>query len=153
MFTAIFQTRSLVLTAALLLGTATANAQTTPKPPTKTESTKTTLRIPGNLQKSRNFHDWKSYCYFRRYHCYGYYNAASRLWFYWYQPFNRYLPISYMSTYPPVNIGQIPVPAIPSTGSSGDSGPSLPPDASAIPDSPSSKKGSKGTKTTPSDDE
>ena len=113
MFATIFQTRSLVLTAALLLGAATANAHPGGKPSGKnvSVSVKTTTihnGFSGSVRYNRDFHDWKGYCFFPRYRCYGYYNPTCSTWYYWYQPFNCYLPISDMSIYPPVDAGLAP---------------------------------------------
>jgi hypothetical protein len=52
---------------------------------------------------------WVSRCWFPSYGCYGYYSGAEQVWYYWYAPLNEYLPISYMSIYPPTPVGVAPV--------------------------------------------
>ena len=55
----------------------------------------------------RDYRGWTSYCYFSSYRCYGYCDAG--VWYYWYEPMARFLPVSYMSAYPPINTGFVPV--------------------------------------------
>lgn len=52
---------------------------------------------------SRAFRNWTSRCYFPVYRCYGYYSPIQTQWYYWYAPFNQYLPVSLIATYPPVS--------------------------------------------------
>ena len=88
---------------------------------------------PANHNHVRsNFHDrgfrgWNSYCWFPRYRCYGYYCTTDQCWFYWYQPFNQYLPISMMGTYPPTAFGQ------PQVGMGPGAPGMLPPGATQLP--------------------
>ncbi len=56
---------------------------------------------------------WGARCWFPGYGCYGYYAGAEQVWYYWYAPFNEYLPITYMSTYPPTPLGVAPVGVVP----------------------------------------
>ena len=129
MFTSILNPRSLVLAVALsgFLGTASANADTPKTPPANSPTTKP---LPQRLAKTsyeKNFKGWTAYCFFKKYQCYGYYSPAKRLWFYWYAPFNRFLPVSYMAIYPPTNVGVVPNGAV-----TGDQ-PTLPPVATPAP--------------------
>jgi hypothetical protein len=55
------------------------------------------------------YRGWVSRCWFPGYGCYGYYCGTEQVWYYWYAPFNEYLPISYMSIYPPTAGGVAPV--------------------------------------------
>jgi hypothetical protein len=97
----------------------------------------------------RDYRAWSSYCWFPQYRCYGYYSSIDGLWFYWYAPLNRFLPVSYMVQYPPAAIGIGPVspvagtpglpgapgtPGIVPTGT-GPTG-SLPPGATGVPTTP-----------------
>ena len=121
MFLRILDPRFLTMAAALFLGAATIHAEPgTPvpnsPPPTKKSSVdgpKKSRTIPANLARvthhPRNFRGWSKYCWFPRYQCYGYYNASQRMWFYYYEPFARFLPIRYLTTYPPTTVGIGPV--------------------------------------------
>ncbi len=77
----------------------------------------------------RGYRGWTSRCWFPSYSSYGYYCAADQLWYYWYAPLNEYLPISYMSTYPPTQFGVAPVGVVPVTPGM----PALPPGATFVP--------------------
>jgi hypothetical protein len=132
MFTSIFNSRSVVLAVALsgFLGAGLANAQTPKTPPTNSPATKSLPQRLARTSYGHEFRGWTAYCFFKKYQCYGYYSPARRLWFYWYAPFNRFLPISYLTIYPPTNIGVAPVgPAV------GDQ-PALPPGATPAPTQP-----------------
>jgi hypothetical protein len=61
----------------------------------------------------RGYHGWASRCWFPGYRCYGYYCGDDQAWYYWYAPFNEYLPITYMSIYPPTQMSA-PVAVVPS---------------------------------------
>jgi hypothetical protein len=76
----------------------------------------------------RGYRGWVSRCWFPSYGCYGYYCGAEQLWYYWYAPLNEYLPISYMSVYPPTQ-GLAPVGMVQAAPGM----PSLPPGASFVP--------------------
>ncbi len=49
----------------------------------------------------RGYRGWVSRCWFPGYGCYGYYCGTDQVWYYWYAPLNEYLPITYLSVYPP----------------------------------------------------
>lgn len=151
MFTSILNLRSLVLAVALsgFLGIASANAETPKNPPVNSSATKP---FPQRLAKTvyeKNFKGWTAYCFFKKYQCYGYYSPAKRVWFYWYAPFNRFLPVSYMAIYPPTNVG-----VVPNSPTIGDE-PTLPAgatpaptqDPSDTPVTPDSKKSGKSKST------
>jgi hypothetical protein len=74
------------------------------------------------------YHGWSSRCWFPTYNTYGYYCGEDATWYYWYAPFNEYLPISYMSIYPPtMAVAPVTVaPIVPGV-------PVLPPGASYVP--------------------
>ena len=77
----------------------------------------------------RGYRGWISRCWFPSIGCYGYYCGADQTWYYWYAPFDEYLPISYMSMYPPTPMGVAPANVIPATPGSL----ALPPGASLVP--------------------
>jgi hypothetical protein len=52
----------------------------------------------------RGYGGWGSRCWFPSYRSYGYYCDTDQLWYYWYAPLNEYLPITYMSIYPPTQV-------------------------------------------------
>src|SRR5436190_1573249 len=62
---------------------------------------------------ARGYNSWAYRCWFPSYRTYGYYCGTERLWYYWYAPFNQYLPITYMAVYPPTvalaPVGIVPV--------------------------------------------
>jgi hypothetical protein len=76
----------------------------------------------------RGYRGWVSRCWFPSYGSYGYYCGADQLWYYWYAPLNEYLPISYMSVYPPTP-GAAPVGVMQVAPGM----PALPPGASFVP--------------------
>jgi len=53
--------------------------------------------------RGRGYNGWTRYSWFPGYRCYGYYSPDDSLWYYWYGPGNRYLPVSEMASYPPDN--------------------------------------------------
>jgi hypothetical protein len=57
----------------------------------------------------RGYGGWASRCWLPSYRTYGYYSGAEQVWYYWYAPLNEYLPITYMSVYPPTPMGVAPV--------------------------------------------
>jgi hypothetical protein len=61
--------------------------------------------------RARDFRGWSSYCYLPQSRCYGYY--CEGMWFYWYEPMAQFLPISYITLYPPINTGFVPVTRFP----------------------------------------
>src|SRR6202035_4559245 len=79
------------------------------------------------------------YCWFPQYRCYGYYSTVDGVWFYWYAPLNRFLPVSYMALYPPTAIGVAPIspvagsPGLPGTPGTLPTSGSLPPGATGVP--------------------
>jgi hypothetical protein len=77
----------------------------------------------------RGYGGWVSRCWFPGYRCYGYYCGADQAWYYWYAPLNEYLPISYMSIYPPTPFGVAPVGVVAVTPGL----PALPPGATFVP--------------------
>ena len=83
--------------------------------------------------RARGYRGWASRCWFPSYRCYGYYCGADQLWYYWYAPLNQYLPITYMSVYPPtvgiapVGVAPVGMPVMSPTS------PALPPGASFVP--------------------
>ena len=122
----ILDPRFLTIATALLFGAAALHADPgapTPTPPTKkstpegpsakTDGARKTKNIPASLARvthhSRNFRGWSKYCWFPRYQCYGYFNASQRMWFYYYEPFARFLPVRYLTMYPPTTVGIGPV--------------------------------------------
>jgi hypothetical protein len=87
-------------------------------------------RPVGNYRfHERGYRGWVSRCWFGSYGCYGYYCGADQLWYYWYAPFNEYLPTSYMSVYPPTQCGVAPVNVVQVTPGM----PALPPGATQVP--------------------
>ena len=50
---------------------------------------------------NHDYRGWSRYGWFPQYRCYGYYCSDSSSWFYWYGPYNRYLPVSRISELPP----------------------------------------------------
>jgi hypothetical protein len=79
----------------------------------------------------RGYSGWTSRCWLPNYRTYGYYCGADQLWYYWYAPLNQYLPITYMSIYPPTPLGVAPVTTgIPVTM---PMSPALPPGAIIVP--------------------
>ena len=76
----------------------------------------------------RGYRGWVSRCWFSSYGCYGYYCGTDQLWYYWYAPLNEYLPISYMSVYPPTQ-GVAPIGVVQVAPGM----PALPPGASFVP--------------------
>ncbi len=77
----------------------------------------------------RGYGGWVSRCWFPGYRCYGYYCGEDQAWYYWYAPLNEYLPISYMSAYPPTPVGVAPIGVIPVTPGL----PALPPGTTFVP--------------------
>jgi hypothetical protein len=77
----------------------------------------------------RGYRGWVSRCWFPGYRCYGYYCGEDQAWYYWYAPLNEYLPISYMSIYPPTPGGVAPVGVVPVAAGM----PALPPGATFVP--------------------
>src|SRR4051812_32659231 len=65
--------------------------------------------------RPRGYGGWTRRCHFAHYGCRGFYCPADATWYYWYAPFECYLPVRYLATYPPT------------TGSNDD--PELPPGA------------------------
>ena len=63
----------------------------------------------------RGYAGWSSRCWFPGYRTYGYYCGADQAWYYWYAPLNEYLPVAYMSIYPPTPVGYAPVGMVPVT--------------------------------------
>lgn len=47
------------------------------------------------------YNRWSNYCWFNQYNCCGYYCPQRCQWFYYYQPRNCFLPVSYMNQYQP----------------------------------------------------
>jgi hypothetical protein len=80
----------------------------------------------------RGYRGWVSRCWFPRFGCYGYYCGTDQAWYYWYAPFDEYLPISYMSIYPPAPIGVAPTSVVPLTPGMPMSA-TLPPGATFVP--------------------
>lgn len=78
----------------------------------------------------RGFRGWNWRCWFPAYGAYGYYSGADQLWYYWYAPFDQYLPITYMSMYPPTPAGAAPVSMLPAPA---PMLPALPPGAAFVP--------------------
>ena len=149
MFFRIFDPRVLTVAATLLFGAAALHAEPgtgTPTPPTKkaspdapatkTDGAKKTKTLPARLahvtNHGRNFRGWSNYCWFPRYRCYGYCNASQRMWFYYYEPFATFLPVRYLSTYPPSTVGIGPVSNVAAAPAAAASG-SLPAGATTIP--------------------
>jgi hypothetical protein len=56
---------------------------------------------------TRDYRGWGAYCWFPGFNSYGYYSTANRLWYYWYAPFNRFLPVRYIGMYPPTGVGPV----------------------------------------------
>jgi hypothetical protein len=72
------------------------------------------LNVPFRVAGYRN---WSYRCWFPSYRSYGYYSPVDSLWYYWYAPLNQYLPVTYMSLYPPTQyappVGFAPNPVMP----------------------------------------
>ncbi len=49
----------------------------------------------------RHYRGWSSYCWLPSYHCYGYFCPEDSCWYYWYAPYNCYIPIQYVRTFAP----------------------------------------------------
>ena len=77
----------------------------------------------------RGYHGWNYRCWFPGYRTYGYYGDGG--WYYWYAPFDEYLPITYMAVYPPT-VAVAPVTVLPMTTGVPVS-PALPPGATLVP--------------------
>ena len=79
----------------------------------------TTLVVRGHSVqvpvRVRGYRGWASRCWFGNYRCYGYYCGEDQLWYYWYAPLNEYLPIAYLSIYPPTPLGGVPIGVVPVT--------------------------------------
>ena len=153
MLTSITNPRSLVLAVALscfLSGAALAHGETPKAPPTHSPASKSFSQSSAHgktphsrrlakVSHAHDFHGWSAHRYLPKYHCYGYYSPVKRLWFYWYAPFNSYLPLSYLAIYPPPNVGIVPTITGPGPAdvASADQ-PTLPPGATAAPAQPPS---------------
>jgi hypothetical protein len=79
----------------------------------------------------RGYNGWGWRCWFPGYRTYGYYSGADQAWYYWYAPLNQYLPITYMSIYPPTPAGFAPV--MPGQPVMPPMSPALPPGATLVP--------------------
>jgi hypothetical protein len=79
----------------------------------------------------RGYNGWSSRCWLPGYRTYGYYCGSDNLWYYWYAPLNEYLPITYLSAYPPTPVA-VPV-GIPVTSVALPMSSALPPGATLIP--------------------
>jgi hypothetical protein len=51
---------------------------------------------------SHDYRSWSHYCWFPRYSCYGYYCPTQCCWYYYSGQTNCYVPVSYISTFTPV---------------------------------------------------
>jgi hypothetical protein len=68
---------------------------------------------PGHVHVHvRGYHGWIARCWFPSFRCYAYFCPTDQAWYYWYAPFDQYLPISYMAIYPPTD-GVVPVAVVP----------------------------------------
>ncbi len=85
------------------------------------------LHVPVHV---RGYRGWASRCWFPGYRCYGYYGGDDQLWYYWYEPFAEYLPITYMSIYPPTAGIAPPMTGVPMAM---PASPALPPGATFVP--------------------
>jgi len=56
---------------------------------------------PGYFALNHGFHNWSSWRWNSRFHCYYYWYPSGRCYYYWYAPARCYYPISYIDTYPP----------------------------------------------------
>ena len=81
----------------------------------------------------RGYGGWVSRCWFPGYRTYGYYCGTDLTWYYWYAPLNEYLPITYMSIYPPTPVGVAPVGMIPVAPGMPVNSPALPSGATFVP--------------------
>lgn len=54
-----------------------------------------------------NYRGWSSSCYLPRYNCRCYYCPTACCWYYWYAPFNCYLPYDYIQQYPPIQVTNV----------------------------------------------
>jgi hypothetical protein len=52
----------------------------------------------------RHYKNWSHYCWFPSHHCYGYFCPTQCCWYYWYAPYNCYLPCSYMTNFAPTPV-------------------------------------------------
>jgi hypothetical protein len=78
-----------------------------------------------------HYRGWTRYCWFPTYRCYGYFCPTALCWYYWYAPQQCYLPISYVTTYPPTPTTGVTVNV---TGTSGGvPTTALPPGATPLP--------------------
>jgi hypothetical protein len=80
----------------------------------------------------RRYRGWTSRCWFAGYRTYGYYCGTDQSWYYWYAPYNEYLPVSYMSAYPPTAVAIVPTNVIPINAVPATS-PGLPQGATLVP--------------------
>jgi hypothetical protein len=81
----------------------------------------------------RAYHGWGWRCWFPSFNCYGYYSVEDQVWYYWYAPFDEYLPITYMSMYPPTVYPPTGVVAPVTVAPIAPGVPALPPGASYVP--------------------
>ena len=152
MFPRIFDPRLLTMAAVLLIGAATLQAEPgapTPNspPPTKKSAADRPSTKTKNARKTKNIRPISlgsptipaiiaagaSPAGSRAYQCYGYYNASQRMWFYYYEPFARFLPTRYLATYPPTTAGLGPVTTTTAAAPGGTASGTLPAGATAIP--------------------
>jgi hypothetical protein len=76
-----------------------------------------------------SYNSWSQRCWFPQHNCYGYYCPQRACWYYFYQPFNRYLPVQYMSQFAPVQNQNINI----NTNVNSNANVALPPGATAVP--------------------
>lgn len=62
-------------------------------------------RVPSHLQHCYRPHtcvNWARYCWLNRWGCHGYYCATACCWYYWYEPYYCFLPVTCIQTCVPV---------------------------------------------------
>jgi hypothetical protein len=97
----------------------------------------------------RGYRGFRNYCYYPAYHCYLFFDPATRQWYFWSDRTGQFLPVNYITAYPPLTSGANLLPPgtiagaplggavtnpIGATGAAGV--PALPPGATAIPADP-----------------
>ena len=135
----------LILTAAavaftFVLVTGTDTQANGPRGGTTRSNVQTTRTIHSNNLHSSfrasSYCGWNSYCWFGQCRCYGCYCPSAQCWYYWYAPMQCYLPISYMTIYPPTPFGApgmgIPGIGVPPIAPMGAGLPGLPPGAAPV---------------------
>jgi hypothetical protein len=103
---------SLTLALAAVIGTTASEADASGK---SGSGPRSSMHVSGNFKSfsshgrnysffcyPRSYCSWSRYCWFPSYGCYGYYCPTQCCWFYNAAPLQCYVPVSYISTFAPV---------------------------------------------------